>query len=78
VSRKKCSWSGSQYLRGTLPLEEVGYTELVEAGVPEAKAAKLWGKFAKCPGCGRRLKVRKGVHSSARYWMLPQHNKEAS
>jgi len=71
----KCSWSGSQYQRSQLATTHISPAALVEQGVGAEKAMRLGGTFAHCPGCGRELKLRKGLHNRA-YLMIPQHNKE--
>lgn len=71
----KCSWSGTQYQSGQLATTYISPSELVKQGVDAKKAMRLGGTFAHCPGCGRELKIRRGLHNRA-YLMLPQHNKE--
>ena len=73
--KSKCRYSGDHFL-GNEDVEFVSGMALVDAGVDPKAALKQCGHFTKCPGCGRRLKLRKGLLST-RYWMLPQHNKEA-
>jgi hypothetical protein len=73
----KCQYSGDHFLRGERAVEFVSGSALLESGVSEKAAVKQCGHFSVCPGCGRRLKLRKGLLST-RYWMLPQHNKEGA